>query len=184
MPKRVRGDQLTGGSRDVNPQFMHGRATQSGNDATTTTTFRTPITRIPDSDRVTIMELLKVYVDFAQLNGTAVAETNYDLQIQFSTVSLGTNTVAWDDPNVFAKAQVTQRKAFTAGGSYAVVYNEPFELDLTDGAGHGILIATDSIYGQVSSANTGTTNTVYFKLLYRFKEVGLIEYVGIVQSQQ
>jgi hypothetical protein len=65
-----------------------------------------------------------------------------------------------------------------------MTYMEPFCLDLTDNAGHGILIATDSIYGQVNSANTATTNTVYFKLLYRFKEVNLIEYVGIVQSQQ
>jgi hypothetical protein len=65
-----------------------------------------------------------------------------------------------------------------------MTYMEPLVLDVTDGAGHGVLIATDSIYAQVNSANTATTNTVYFKLLYRFKEVNIIEYVGIVQSQQ
>lgn len=175
---------LTGGSKDVNPQYYHGRATQSGNDATTTATFRAPITRIPDSNKVTIMEVLKIFFEFAQINGTAAAETNYDLQLQFSTTSFGaTANVAWDEPTVFAKAQITQRKAFTAAGSYAIVYTEPLVYDCTDGAGHGVLIAADSFYVQISSSNTATTNTGYFKILYRFKDVNLIEYVGIVQSQ-
>jgi hypothetical protein len=71
------------------------------------------------------MELLKVYVDFAQLNGTNAAETNYDIQINFSTLSFGTTAPAWSEPNVFAKAQITQRKAFTAGGRFSLAYVRP-----------------------------------------------------------
>lgn len=58
------------------------------------------------------------------------------------------------------------------------------EDDLTDGAGHGVLIATDSIYCNLQSVVTGILNDVVVKIGYRWKEVALVEYIGIVQSQQ
>lgn len=62
--------------------------------------------------------------------------------------------------------------------------------DLTDGAGHGVLIATDSIWltgfinGAVPDIGTTAAVNVYAEILYRFKKVSLQEYIGIVQSQQ
>jgi hypothetical protein len=56
-------------------------------------------------------------------------------------------------------------------------------LDLTDGAGHGLLIATDNIFMTVYSTNTGVANEVGCKILYRWKNVSVEEYIGIVQSQ-
>lgn len=63
--------------------------------------------------------------------------------------------------------------------------------DLTDGAGHGVLIATDNIYftlySTCSATGTATTSVqanATLALLYRFKRVNLQEYIGIVQSQQ
>lgn len=62
--------------------------------------------------------------------------------------------------------------------------------DLTDGAGHGVLIATDNVWltaflnGAVPDIGTTAALNVYADLLYRFKKVTLQEYVGIVQSQQ
>jgi len=82
-------------------------------------------------------------------------------------------------------------------GDHLLVYstdNESIDIhDLTDGAGHGILIATDQIFltQQTSLAcltASGTadsiTGFVQADLIYRFKEVKLQEYIGIVQSQQ
>lgn len=62
----------------------------------------------------------------------------------------------------------------------------PIEFDLTDGAGHGILVAVDKFYAQIHSTYVawGGTGGIDFKFLYRFKKVSLAEYVGIVQSQQ
>jgi hypothetical protein len=71
--------------------------------------------------------------------------------------------------------------------------NESVDIhDLTDGAGHGILIATDNIYlgvnASLSSFNLGDADPIVggvsANLIYRFKEIGLSEYIGIVQSQQ
>lgn len=65
--------------------------------------------------------------------------------------------------------------------------------DLTDGAGHGVLVATDNIFLTLQTAATvvGASATITAAtgfgecaILYRFKEVGLAEYIGIVQSQQ
>lgn len=64
--------------------------------------------------------------------------------------------------------------------------------DLTDGAGHGVLIATDNIFLNVQVTNAAFNNvtadaisaTFNCDILYRFKEVKLQEYIGIVQSQQ
>lgn len=59
-----------------------------------------------------------------------------------------------------------------------------FRKDFSDGAGHGLLIATDSIFAALNSTATTLTNIADCRLLYRFKEVPLAEYIGIVQSQQ
>lgn len=76
----------------------------------------------------------------------------------------------------------------TGGGSQ--IYN--FELseydDLTDKAGHGLLVATDNIYLNVWIDTTGaaviSNPAAVCTLHYRLKEIGLSEYIGIVQSQQ
>lgn len=55
---------------------------------------------------------------------------------------------------------------------------------MTDGAGHGVLVATDKIYMLTASlAATGAQEAIV-KILYRLVDVGLEEYIGIVQSQQ
>lgn len=64
--------------------------------------------------------------------------------------------------------------------------------DLTDGAGHGVLVATDNVFLTLQTALSsiigtsvgGITGVAECAILYRFKEVGLAEYIGIVQSQQ
>jgi len=76
----------------------------------------------------------------------------------------------------------------------ASVDNEGVDIhDLTDGAGHGILIATDNVYlsfDVLISSPSGVSVSVlvgsYLQcdLIYRFKNVSLQEYIGIVQSQQ
>ena len=59
------------------------------------------------------------------------------------------------------------------------------EQDLTDGDGHGKLVATDSIFCYFDTSGITTTAfTVVWKIWYRFVAVGLVDYLGIVQSQQ
>lgn len=186
--KRGRGsDTLTGGTKDVNPQWL----TLTSLSQTVANTFvqqatNLPISRLPTrSGRAMVMEVLKVWFDFpAPLTGgfSPTGQTTVIYAV-LSTSPVG--TVDSSDATVFAYADQDFRGAFTAGGSYAMAFQSaPVQLDLTDGAGHGILIATDSIYLSLSSLNASAIAGLGCKILYRWKEVSLEEYIGIVQSQQ
>jgi len=61
----------------------------------------------------------------------------------------------------------------------------PIHIDLTDQNGNGMLIATQTIVvnGGNTSGTAATARTYTAKVLYRLIEVGIEEYVGIVQAQ-
>lgn len=176
---RAASKELTGGSGDVSPQFLTFSATQSGTDATTTTQQTLPIERLATSTTPTVLEFLKVYFLASNFNNV-LDSTDNDLLVNLSTKSFGTTQTTFGEPTVLASWIRTIR--LTTSGAW--VQNEPFMVDLTDGGGHGVLVATDNLFAQVASNATGFTNTVRIKILYRFKRVSLAEYVGIVQSQQ
>lgn len=173
--KRRYNSSLTGGSGDVNPQYFHMSASQSGADTTTTTAFPIPIQRLQNSGRAQVMEILKVF--WYIVNN---AEVDSSLSAFLTTKSSGTTATNYSNVNMIDG--ITHQKFLTTSGTfddYGVQIH-----DLTDGAGHGLLCATDNIYFQITSASTGATNTVFAKILYRWKDVSVQEYVGIVQSQQ
>lgn len=185
--KRGRGESgLTGGTGDVNPQWMQFTVTQSGADTTTTQSQPIPIQRLPDRGRAQVMEILKVAITHTSMPVSASAAENIDsISVYVSTKSQGTTGTSWAEPTVFAAVLDSQSSAFTAAGTYMSARpSMPFVLDLTDGAGHGYLVATDTVYAQITSGNTGATNSAIVRFLYRWKNVGLSEYIGIVQSQQ
>jgi len=170
---------MTGGSGDVNPQFLSFSAVQSGADATTTTQQTLPIEKYGNNgqNRARVVEILKAFTSFS-----IPAETD-----SIQTLIISTNNNAATAPAAgFADTRVfvaySRRTLLTTSGQLSIV--EPQVWDLTDASGHGVLVATDNIFAQVSSTGTSLTNTAFIKLLYRFKEVGLTEYIGIVQSQQ
>jgi hypothetical protein len=168
---------LTGGTRDVKPQLLSFVASQSGADATTTTTVALPVLRnfTTGGGRAQIVEVLKVYFDF-----DGVPEVDSALAVVLSTKSGGTTAFAISDPAVFAYYQL--RVGLTTSGVVQLIF--PYVMDLTDGAGNGFLVGTDSIFAQVFSSSTTLTNAARIKVLYRVYGAGLTEYVGIVQGQQ
>jgi hypothetical protein len=89
--------------------------------------------------------------------------------------------LALADPRSLSQ-QYTVTNVFTAAS--AINFDAYFLDELTDGAGHGLLLATDTIYLAMYSANKVTADNYVVKLAYRWKEVSLVEYIGIVQSQQ
>lgn len=166
---------LTGGTGDVNPQWYKFSVTQSGADTTTSTAFPLPVPKLQSNKKPTIVEILKVWW-FAESD----VEVDSQLTGVLTTKNFGTTAVGQADPNAIARMQVAVK--ITTSGQY--VYVTPVQQDLTDGAGHGVLVATDNIYMQVNSSATSLSNVIYCWVLYRMKEVSLPEYIGIVQSQQ
>lgn len=183
------GDQLTGGTRDVNPQFLSGRIATAVANTAVELTLGTPIVRVgqDNASHATIMEILKIFVDLPTTDNETAAPNPHGSTFSISTTSSGATPaiVTLDNPRGLAFAQHVVRNAFTAAGSALLdIVNDTVEIDLTDGAGHGVLVATDNLFVQFTTVGFNAVNAAAFKILYRFKRVSLVEYIGIVQSQQ
>lgn len=199
MAKRSRSDQLTGGSRDVSPQFMTLVALSAVGTSNSVglrdNVFPVPITRIPgNSNRITIIEVLKVFFDLPLLENwhpsswVAGILYNRSQRVFLTTHDPSGKVLDADDPSVIAWIRQNQSNATAdaLAGNIVQTFTGPWVFDCTDGAGHGVLVATDRLFVQVYTSNINTNEGTHFdlKVLYRFKEVSLAEYVGIVQGQQ
>jgi hypothetical protein len=168
---------LTGGSGDVNPQYVHNSVTQSGSDTTTTQQITLPIDRLMfGGNRIGSVEVLSVTFDWR--NPLTLA-TALSLSAALTTKSFGTTKVNYNEPTAFAFFHLVTFLTTAAGSTITM----PYRFDCTDAAGHGILVATDSIFLSCSSSTTSQANTVDVKIEYRYKNITVTEYVGVVQSQ-
>lgn len=174
--KRGRKDSLTGGTNDVSPQTLTVLVDQSAADTARSIEIPLPVTRIASDQAPTIIEILKV----KYYNYSNYVETDNDIEVFLSTKDISTAARFYGNAACFSAFGRAIR--ITTSGSWVNV--EPFTDDLNDGAGHGILIATDKIFAYITSGSTGIANQVDVKITYRFKRVSVLEYVGIVQSQQ
>lgn len=180
--KRRGGDTLTGGSRDVNPQNMVSPViTQLVADTPIQVQQPLPIPRLPTKQgKNLVIELL----------GATFYITAAGLQAGNNTFYMNVST----NQQVPALPQdgIRDSKTLVDCLKYLFLFTNvglsefPAEtyIDLTDNAGHGLLVATDNIYFNLLTTNTNTTNSCVIRLEYRWKEVDLVEYIGIVQSQQ
>lgn len=185
MPKARATESLTGGTGDVSPQFLNGTVVLSAANTFTETPVSIPVQRISPQNpsSAIIIELLKIYVNMPEVDATNAAETYYSAKVSFNTSSF-TTFPNINQPHVIMGAERIVHRAFTAAGTYESTYVDPVVIDLTDGAGHGVLVATDNIYVDAITAAYSNPAIFAYKLLYRWKRVGLTEYIGIVQSQQ
>jgi len=184
---KTANDTLTGGTHDVNPQYLNGTITMSAANTETQVTLGTPIVRVgPQSGgEAIIMEVLKVYADMPLVDATGAGATARIMNLTFATTSVLGTSVTFGNSKVFAFLQKSVFNSFTAAGTgMQDIQVDPQVYDCTDGAGHGILIATDNIFIVANTTNQTGAGIFNFKILYRFKRVSLVEYIGIVQSQQ
>lgn len=143
-----------------------------------------PINRLHQSrGKAVIMEVLKIWMDHPTYDGVYAPAGGVAQSIaQVSTQSL--SGLSLSGPTTLAFTDNKYRGAFSAGGSFDTMVDGPEVVDLTDGAGHGVLVATDRIFFGASTLGWNNAAAFNARVLYRWKEVGLTEYIGIVQSQQ
>lgn len=174
---------MTGGSGDVSPQLITAAVTMTAANTFTETTIAIPVNRVATrKGRATVLELLKIFWDLG------VKDNNYaaggETSIVTATLSVApAATLANSSPLVLSVVTKEYRGAFTAAGSYSSVISEPAVVDFTDGAGHGVLVGVDQLFIGLLTTNFAAAAAATARILYRFKEVSVEEYVGIVQSQ-
>ena len=190
-PKRKIANISTGGTEDVRPQILPLSEEQAILGEESVFTFQTPVPRSAFSkDLAQVMEVLSVLFYF---NHPATVPVGFMYAV-LSTAIPGnaiTGTVVTAarartqiaDPRVIACAMENIDNAGAPGtGSIGVAY--PNMVDLRDGAGHGVLVAVDQMVFTIGALATASAIAVTVKILYRMINVGVMEYVGIVQSQQ
>lgn len=185
--RRTNPGTLTGGTGDVNPQLYSGRIDQTVINNYNTSGFISPVAKgiFAQKGRATVIEILKIWVDFTPMELQVAALEKNMAQILFiSTSDHGTTGTSLGDADTLCMFEREVTGAFTAAGTYRIDLPAIMCQDLTDGAGHGILVASDYFYVQIGTRGFVATTTAFFKILYRFKNVPLVEYIGIVQSQQ
>lgn len=79
-------------------------------------------------------------------------------------------------------AQYGAANVITTSGMWNFEYPNRYNFCGPDGK--GILLATDAFNFNIDSTGTGFTVRADCKMCYRFVDVSIEEYVGIVQSQQ
>lgn len=190
MSKRklsARDKSLTGGSGDVKPQQLVGALTQLSVDTHAVLTIPLPVSKLVGTKQsATIIEILKVLFYYA-----TPADSVYELWAWLATTQLVATgavgqTLSATVLNRFGDAHIIacfaiEQKITTSGG---ITERMPIEVDLTDGAGNGVLVATDSLTFECNTDNVGVVSPFAFRALYRTYDAGILEYVGIIQSQQ
>lgn len=178
-----RRDVLTGGTKDVNPQFMNLALTTSAADTFTQSQTQIPIQRLQNAGRAQVMEVLKIWMTTTQLIPAVATQTSHQVIASLTTKSMVAMPLI-NESTLFAYYEKFNTSAFTAAGTGTTSQElEPFILDLTDNAGHGFLVGSDNIYLQLTSTAQGIVVVAGVKILYRWKDVSIQEYVGIVQGQ-
>lgn len=188
MKRARKSESLTGGTGDVNPQKFVMRVAQTGADTSTLGQIPLPVPRTPTSaGEATVMEILKVFFYINNLNTPPPGlDSEIILQLTTNPNSITTRDTLLADPRSVTRwsSKIQAGAVPPAGQDTPVQYKLSKAVDLTDGAGHGFLVAVDNLGLQVWSDGTGVTNVGYCDILYRLKKIGVIEYIGIVQSQQ
>jgi len=130
------------------------------------------------------MEVLKVwwYIgngDFGDADATYGGYlSTVVLRSQDETASAASLSTDIGDNTTFAAFYIDQGNL--AGAQTTIL---PVEIDMTDNNGNGFLVATDQFFATAWTLNNTTPIPAQVKILYRQVNVGIIEYVGIVASQ-
>jgi len=172
------------GMLDKYPNFMSWNIAQAVADTLKTIQVFVPIPRIQGMrGKATVIEVL--WIDW--FYETAMDNPADSLQWSISTGPAPTSVTNLADGATFATAMDTV-EGYIGGGPFVdsgamFMRTLPRRLDLQSKDGFGILLASDSFYVALDSLTTGVINTVAFRLYYRFVDITIEEYVGIVQSQ-
>ncbi len=158
---------------------MSGITNMSGNDVFTTERVKTPMNRLQMMGRnnARVMELL--WADW-EINGNLNAG-NEAIFVEFSIGIAPTAQLGMADPSVFIRYRL---EINILGRSVSGLYTTPYRYNFQSSDGFGYLLATDAFNVGIGSENTGNTSAIAWKLFYRFVDVPMSEFVGIVQSQQ
>ena len=186
--RRTSGGSVTGGTGDIKPQILTVSTSATAGVADyAVAQVNLPVPRFGTmKTKATVFEILRIdyypnITDAADVSSTEAAfMSTQALRTQNDTCSLVTLAEDVLDPVGFGF--VMQTTSVSTNGGWTKEY--PISYDFTDQNGNGIIIATDRLFFHIGSVGNTAVGTGAAKILYRLVNIGITEYVGIVQSQQ
>lgn len=189
------GDRLTGGTRDVNPQYASVKLDVLNATATTMTDLaatgaalsaelQVPSNVLPNARQGSqVMEILRVDLSKTYESTTAGGSWAQPLNVCLMSRPVTTTEGAQVRPNSSAVIAAWQINNLTP---------EKQSTDLTDSAGHGFIFPGQKLYLNIGVAGAGNVppagltaavqacERFTVRILYRWKNISITEYVGVV----
>lgn len=168
---------------DEKPQFLNLNTAQE----TVLNTYRevptsTPVVTVSGSNKAIVMEVLKIFYNHSTPEIINVLRTSIAMTVatrSFSTLQ------QISSPGVLARID-SEIEVFDSAATDATVVVQYYKgsaehvVDLTDGAGNGILVASKNLYLGVKGNQRTVLAQALGKILYRLVEVSAAELVGII----
>jgi len=114
------------------------------------------------------------------VSNTDLIASGDDVTFQMSIGTTPTALLTFADPRTFAEIFV--ETAMTTSGATQVKW--PLRHSFQDKGGYGYLLASDNFHVSADSTGQAGATISNWKLYYRFVDIPLTEFVGIVQSTQ
>ncbi len=185
MAKRKRNNN-NNGRKDVFPNFLTGALFQTVTDTFVTNQVNTPIPRIQTTrsgQKATVMELLWIEFVFPNIKIESVGRS---ITSQFVIGIVPTVVLPFNNPRVFAEKRIDAHIAGSdTNGFMGFKTEQPFRYEMESTDGHGFLLAAESFHVSLfTTASTPDLNGVEWRMYYRFIDIPLSEFIGLVQSTQ
>lgn len=183
-----RGKLSGGGGRpaksfgiDLYPQFISGDLILSSANTFTTERISMPISRMARTGKtITVMELIR----FEMVTSVLDFVGNADQAAWGLTVGLApTANVGLNDPRAVSFNVLDWIFSLTTSGAAGVLYTQPYFYNFQDTNGFGFLLATDFLNVWGNTTQMAAAANFQWRLFYRFVDVKLPEFIGILQSQ-
>lgn len=129
------------------------------------------------------MELL--WIDLEQDMEYSLPDSELNVTFSIGTAPAPATKLRFSDARVFAmfKLVMNDFQAGTAGIGMDVT-NGVLRYNFQSNDGFGYLLAADSFNVNLRTENSNRSNSIFWKMFYRFVDIPLAEFVGIVQSTQ
>lgn len=159
--------------KDEHPQFLRMLKTESAANTFTEQEFPTPVPIAVPNNRYMVMNILKIFI---QPNVGDMGDGDAFTCAVYDRTRSGMPGMA--DPGVLAVRVNTAK--LTTSGAHNV--DSLTCVDLSDGAGHGVLYAKSKIYIAIQGTSQSGALGIRVAILYTLTELTPEEYIGLVDQ--
>jgi hypothetical protein len=173
------------GRKDKYAQYFDVALTQPSTDGAIQAAVNLPVPRIPTAGKATIIEIVSIEYGLtdSKMSATGSGQVLILVSLDDRTADASTGTLITQSiyNGHTIDYWILRQHQTTAGGIYATEHPTTHSMETNDG--YGFLVATDKLYISMDTTGGTAAMAAVVTVFYRYVEVSVNEYVGIIQSQ-